>query len=137
MLSLPRTDYKVKTIEISLNSIPAPGYCQIDAVGILDNARLSDVRNILSGANYNVQQVLTFTAKKENLYDKINSKFTEAKPIVSHDGNTLYFSRLFHPDNTGGKADPQDIYVSKFINGQWTAAENMGFPLNDQLSNGV
>jgi outer membrane protein OmpA-like peptidoglycan-associated protein len=106
-------------------------------VGILDQADLSDVRNILSGANYNVQQVLTFTAQKENLHDQINSRYAEAKPLVSHDGNTLYFSRLFHPDNTGGKADPQDIYFSKFINGQWTAAENIGFPLNDQYANGV
>lgn len=137
VLSLPRTDYNVKSIEIKLNSIPARGNCQIDAVGILDNATFSEVRNLLSGANYNVQQVMTFTAVKENLTDKINSKFTEAKPLVSHDGNTLYFSRLFHPDNTGGKSDPQDIYVSKYINGQWTNAENMGFPLNDQFANGV
>ena len=106
-------------------------------MGILDRANLADVRNILSGANYNVQQVMTFTAQKENLHDQINSKFTEAKPLVSHDGNTLYFSRLFHPDNIGGKADPQDIYVSKFINGQWTTAQNKGFPLNDQFANGV
>lgn len=137
VLSIPRTDYNVKSIEINLNSIPAPGHCQIDAVGILDQANLSDVRNILSGANYNVQQVLTFTAKKENLHDQINSKYAEAKPLVSHDGNTLYFSRLFHPENTGGKTDPQDIYFSKFIHGHWTSAENIGFPLNDQYANGV
>ena len=137
VLSLPRTDYNVKSIEIKLNSIPAPGHCQIDAVGILDRSTLADVRNILFGANYNVRQVFTFTAQKENLYDNINSRFTEAKPLVSHDGNTLYFSRLFHPDNTGGKADPQDIYVAKFINGQWTSAKNMGFPLNDRFANGV
>ncbi len=137
VLSLPRTEYNVKSIEIKMNSIPARGNCQIDAVGILDRASVSDIRNILSGANYNVQQVMTFTAEKENLTDKINSKFTEAKPLVSHDGNTLYFSRLYHPDNTGGKSDPQDIYVSKYINGEWTGAENMGFPLNDQFANGV
>jgi len=137
VLSLPRTEYLVKSIEIKLNSIPTPGHCQIDAVGILDRAGLADVRNILYGANYNVQQVMTFTAKKENLQDKINTRYTEAKPLVSHDGNTLYFSRLFHPDNTGGRADPQDIYVSKFINGHWTSAENIGYPLNDRFANGV
>ncbi len=137
VLSVPRTDYNVKTIEINLNSIPLPGYCQIDAVGILDHGNMSDVRNFLSGANYNVQQVMTFTAQKENLQDHINSKYTEAKPLVSHDGNTLYFSRLFHPDNTGGKTDPQDIYVSQFINGQWSIAQNIGYPLNDQYANGV
>lgn len=137
VLSIPPTDYLVKSIELKVNSIPAPGYCQIDAVGILNESNMSDVRNILSGANYNVQQAMTFTAQKVNLHDQINSKYAEAKPLVSHDGNTLYFSRLFHPENTGGKTDPQDIYVSKFINGQWTAAENIGFPLNDEFANGV
>ena len=137
VLSVPQTDYNVKSIEINLNSIPAPGHCQIDAVGILERGNLADVRNILSGANYNVQQVMTFTAQKESLHDHINSKYTEAKPLVSHDGNTLYFSRLFHPENTGGKTDPQDIYVSHFLNEQWTIAENIGTPLNDQFANGV
>lgn len=137
VLSLPRTEYLIKSIEIKLNSIPVPGYSQIDAVGILDKGGVDDVRTILRGANYNVQQVMTFTAEKENLHNKINSKYAEAKPLVSHDGNTLYFSRLYHPDNTGGKADPQDIYVSRFINGQWTNAENIGSPLNDPFANGV
>ncbi len=137
VLSIPRTDYKVASIEIKVNSIPLPGYCQIDAVGVLDHANLSDVRNFLAGANFNVQQVMTFTAQKEHLHDQINSRFAEAKPIVSHDGNTLYFSRLFHPENTGGRTDPQDIYISKLINGHWTAAENIGHPLNDQYANGV
>lgn len=137
VLSIPRTQYKVRSIELTLNTITAPGYSQIDAVGVLDKANLADVRNILSGANFNVQQVMTFTSPKEPLHDLINSKFTESKPLVSHDGNTLYFSRLFHPENIGGRADPQDIYVSKFINGNWTIAENIGFPLNDHYANGV
>lgn len=137
VLSVPKTEYKVAAIEINLNTIPVPGYSQIDAVGILDEGKLSDVQNILAGANFNVQQVLTFTGDKERLDETINTKYAEAKPLVSHDGNTLYFSRLFHPDNTGGRSDPQDIYVSKFINGQWTAAENIGFPLNDRFANGV
>lgn len=137
VLSIPQTDYNVKSIEIKINSIPAKGYCQIDAVGIINESNMADVRNILSGANYNIQQAITFSAKKVNLHDDINSRFTEAKPLVSHDGNTLYFSRLFHPENTGGRNDPQDIYVSKFINEQWTAAENIGFPLNDEFANGV
>jgi len=137
VLSIPQTDYNVKAIEIKVNSIPAKGYCQIDAVGILSDSNLDDVRNILSGANFNVQQAMTFTAEKVNLHEEINSKYAEAKPLVSHDGNTLYFSRLFHPENTGGRTDPQDIYVSRYINEQWTAAENIGFPLNDEFANGV
>lgn len=137
VLSLPQTNYRVAAIEININSITANGYSQIDAVGILEKGTLEDVRNILSGANYNVQQDMTFTAKKEILHDNINSNYTEAKPLVSHDGNTLYFSRLFHPDNTNGKLDQQDIYMSRLIHGQWSPAENAGRPLNDGYSNGV
>ena len=137
VLSVPRTDYNVKSIEISLNSIAAPGYSQIDAVGILENGDLSDVRNLLSGANFNVQQVFTLTAEKERLHPQINSRYTEAKPLVSHNGRELYFSRLFYPENVGGKSDQQDIYVSNFINGQWTEAKNIGVPLNDEFANGV
>jgi outer membrane protein OmpA-like peptidoglycan-associated protein len=137
VLSIPKTTYLVKSIEIKMNSIPAPGYCQIDAVGVLSDANMLDVRAILSGANFNVQQLMNFTSTKTSLKGHINSRYIEAKPLVSHDGNTLYFSRLFHPDNTGGKLDPQDIYTSKYINGEWTEAENFGFPLNDEYANGV
>ena len=137
VLSIPHTDYNIQSIEINVNSIPKPGYPQIDAVGIVDGANLEDIRNIMAGANFNVQQVMTFTAKKEKLKNGINSRFAEAKPIVSHDGNTLYFSRLFYPLNTGGKTDPQDIYMSKYLDGQWTNAENVGSPLNDIYTNGV
>jgi len=137
VLSVAPTDYKVKSIEISINSIPVPGYSQIDAVGILEEGNLIDVKDLLSGANFNVQQIISFTASKELLQDQINSRFMEAKPIVSHDGNKLYFSRLFHPENIGGRSDPQDIYFSNLMGGQWTNAENIGFPLNDEFANGV
>jgi len=137
VLSLPKTIYKVKAIELSINSISAPGFCQVDAVGILAEGNLDDVRKLLSGANFNVSQEITFTASKQKLSKKINSRFTEAKPLVSHDGKTLFFSRMFSPDNTGGWSDPQDIYYSKFILGEWTEAANINSPLNDGYSNGV
>ncbi len=137
VLSLPKTVYKVKAIEVSLNSISAPGNCQIDAVGIIEEGNLEDVREMLSGANFNVSQEITFTASKQRLGSKINSRFTETKPLVSHDGKTLFFSRMFSPSNMGGWSDPQDIYYSKFIMGEWSEAINIGTPLNDIYSNGV
>ncbi len=137
VLSIPKSDYRVKAIEINMNSISSPGFAQIDAVGLLDESNMADVRNILAGANFNVQQVMTFTSKKELLDGWINSRYAEAKPLISYDGNTLFFSRMFHPDNFAGRSDPQDIYVSKNLNTLWSAAENIGLPLNDQFANGV
>ena len=137
VLNIPRTSYRVQAVQIDINSIAQPGPSQIDAIGLLDEADMADVRNFLAGANFNVQQVMSFTAKKVMLSDKINSKFAEAKPLVSHDGNTLYFSRMFYPGNYAGRSDPQDIYYSRKLNGVWSAAMNIGAPLNDQYANGV
>jgi outer membrane protein OmpA-like peptidoglycan-associated protein len=137
VLSLPRTAYRVSAVEITMNSIPVPGYCQIDAVGLLDEGTLHDVARQLGGANFNVQPVLSFNAPKEKLGRGINSRFTEAKPMVSHDGNTLYFARMFHPDNVGGKYDQQDIYFSRRVHGAWSEAMNLGGDLNDEYANGV
>ncbi len=137
VLSLPKTSYRIRAVEVSLNSIPYPGYCQIDAVGIVEDGNLEDIKSMLSGANFNVSREITFTASKERLSNKINSRFTETKPLVSHDGKTLFFSRMFSPSNAGGWSDPQDIYYSKFIMGEWSEAVNIGKPLNDIYSNGV
>ena len=137
VLSLPRTAYRVAAVEISMNSIPVPGYAQIDAVGILDQGTLEDVGRLLAGANFNVQPVLSFSAPKERLGNGINSRFTEAKPMVSHDGNTLYFARMFYPENFGGKEDQQDIYFSRLVHGTWSEALNIGSVLNDEHANGV
>ena len=137
VLNIPRTTYRVRAVQIDLNSISAPGASQLDAVGLVDDATMVDVHHYLAGANFNVQEVMSFTDQKEMLSDNINSKYAEAKPLVSHDGNTLYFSRMFYPGNFGGKADQQDIYFSRKLNGKWSEAMNIGEPLNDAYANGV
>lgn len=137
VITMPRTEYKVATIELTINAITTPGLYQVDAVGLLDAESLDVIKSELRGANFNIEQEITFTARKELLGSHINSKYTEVKPLVSHDGATLYFSRLFSPDNHGGIDDPQDIYFSKYLNGNWTKAYNIGPPLNDELSNGI
>ena len=43
----------------------------------------------------------------------VNTFRHEAAPIISPDGNTLYFFVQDHPENTMGKDDTQDIWVSK------------------------
>jgi len=78
-----------------------------------------------------------FTHPKENLGLSVNTEYTETKPVISGDGQRLYFCRQDHPDNIRGKQDPQDIYFSRLENGQWTPAQNIGWPLNDQHPNGI
>lgn len=74
--------------------------------------------------------------KMENLGRNINTTYTEIAPIVSPDGNTLYFVRAGSPYNVGG--EKQDVWYSrKDKNGNWGPAMNMGFPINNAGSNFV
>jgi outer membrane protein OmpA-like peptidoglycan-associated protein len=68
----------------------------------------------------------------------VNTFRHEAAPVVSPDGNTLYFFVQNHPDNTFGKDDTQDIWVSKKDeNGVWSPAEHLTNPFNIHPSNQV
>lgn len=68
----------------------------------------------------------------------VNTFRHEAAPVVSPDGNTLYFFVQNHPDNTYGKDDTQDIWFSKKDdNGVWSPAEHLSSPFNIHPSNQV
>ena len=43
----------------------------------------------------------------------VNTFRHEAAPVVSPDGNSLYFFVQNHPENTHGSDDTQDIWVSR------------------------
>jgi outer membrane protein OmpA-like peptidoglycan-associated protein len=61
----------------------------------------------------------------------INTFHHEAAPIISPDGNTLYFFVNNHPENTHGKEDSQDIWMSKRdASGAWGQAVHMTNPFN-------
>lgn len=69
---------------------------------------------------------------------EINSEDEELAPMLSPDGNTLYFARAFHDKNTGGKYAGTDIWISsKDANGNWLPAVNAGKPWNNKRSNAV
>src|SRR5688572_15289572 len=68
----------------------------------------------------------------------VNTFHHEAAPIVSPEGTTLYFFVQDHPENTMGKDDTQDIWVSKKdANGVWGPAQHMTSPFNVHRSNQV
>lgn len=74
---------------------------------------------------------------KKNLGDSINTNFVETKPLISPDGQTLYFARQNYPNNYGGEMDEQDIYYSELTYKGWNKAQNIGEPLNNEHPNGV
>ena len=68
----------------------------------------------------------------------VNTFHHEAAPIVSPDGNTLYFFVQNHPENTYGKDDSQDIWMTKKdASGVWGAPTHLGSPFNNSRSNQV
>jgi OmpA-OmpF porin, OOP family len=70
----------------------------------------------------------------ENLGPSINSAFSDSYPIISPDGESLYFMRYEHPTGFGG----HDIYFSKLDTyGEWSPAINIGPPLNNRSPNAV
>lgn len=85
--------------------------------------------------NLNSQTVEIF--KKENLGNIINSKYDEVMPMISADEKVIFFCRKNHPNNIG-KLKRDDIWYSKLKpDGSWEEPKNIGFPLNNEYSNGV
>ena len=76
-------------------------------------------------------QVISSRYELVKMDKTINTFHHEAAPIVSPDGNTLYFFVQNHPENTTGKEDSQDIWMSKKdANGAWSQAQHLTHPFN-------
>lgn len=70
------------------------------------------------------------------LSDSVNSRDDESAAILSADGKTLFFVRSFHAGNVGGATGNQDIwYSTRKSKDSWSAARNIGAPLNDKFHN--
>ncbi|NNE27806.1 MAG: OmpA family protein [Saprospiraceae bacterium] len=67
-----------------------------------------------------------------NLGPNINTEEDEASPFLHPDNQTLYFRSKGHI----GLGD-FDIFMSKNINGMWSEATNLGYPINSKGSEGA
>jgi len=68
--------------------------------------------------------------QRENLGPAVNSPYDEVLPMIAPDGKTLFFVRKGHPENLGSEKK-DDIWVSERLpDGSWSAARNIGSPLN-------
>lgn len=72
-----------------------------------------------------------------SLSREVNSQYHDSAPVLSPDGQTLYFTINDHPENTRGKGS-QDIWFSELDSaGQWGRAQHMPSPLNQNQFNQV
>jgi OmpA-OmpF porin, OOP family len=85
----------------------------------------------------NVLKEFNPNLKMERLPETVSSKaIEEANPVISADGNVLYFDRKDNPLNVDGPND--DIWYSiKDKNGKWQESKNIGRPLNNKGPNFV
>lgn len=128
----------IMQVEIRLNAATHPGWAQIDAIGITASDDPSVGKRVLQQLGEDERlELLSQVVTRRNLGLHVNTTFDEVKPVVSVDGQRLYFSRQFAPTNQGGSKDMLDIYYSDLINGSWSEATNIGSPLNNMNPNGV
>jgi outer membrane protein OmpA-like peptidoglycan-associated protein len=70
--------------------------------------------------------------------DSVNSSYDEQNPVVTPDGNKLFFTRSGHPENVGGVVDKGDIWFSdKLSDGSWSTPQHAGKKINHSSLNGV
>jgi outer membrane protein OmpA-like peptidoglycan-associated protein len=72
---------------------------------------------------------------RQRLPDNVNSPAEEFAPVVSPDGNVLYFTRDDNPGIHGLEKD--DIWYSLYRDNQWSPATKMPAPLNNNGDCGV
>lgn len=71
-------------------------------------------------------------------FKQLNTPYDELNPVLSPDGKSQYITIANHPQNTGGKKDPGDIWVSVLLdNNEWSAPVHAGPVLNDNGYNAV
>src|SRR5688572_29766375 len=83
-----------------------------------------------------ISQYLDFM-EPQKLPAAINSEDEEIMPLLSSDGNTLFFGRILHAGNVGGRFSGSDVWTSVKTNGTWTKARNTDYPFNTKENNGV
>ncbi len=66
-----------------------------------------------------------------NLGPLVNSPDSDFGPIVTADGNWLYYTS----DREGGLGN-QDVWASRRVDGQWTEPVNLGAPINTKYHEG-
>ncbi len=72
---------------------------------------------------------------KTRLPETINSYSPTIVPVISPDGDLLFFDRKNHPLNTGSVADNDEIWYSKKISGKyWSLPKKAPSPPNEKYS---
>ncbi len=106
------SSFEVSAIKVVLDGTKVSGQKGIDGIGITNTAKISYAPKMLgTGVN--------------------TTDYHEINPILTPDGNRLYFSRRNHPENIGGVTDRVDIWYADRQGDDWGQAVNIGEPMNN------
>jgi len=121
--------FRSNEIRIDVNTALFNDYYQIDAIAI------SDKTDTIKVKINEIKDSLLANIKKENLGNRVNSPTRELAPIISADGDYLFFTRDGHPDNIG-PFRKQDIWMAvKSDDDSFSYPINLNKPLNDEFVN--
>jgi outer membrane protein OmpA-like peptidoglycan-associated protein len=132
ILSIPvkATESPVVALLITASNVHSTEWNFIDAIGVASTKSPVDLK-------INLSADAMLISNSEPLSDAVNSPALETYPIISSDGNILYFARLGDKNNIGDPAKTDIWYSTKLPDGTWTVAKNIGRPLNNQSHNFV
>ena len=125
-----KTPYKVTSLKVTIDGKLLTGHFGLDAIGVSDSKEPITVQiNVTDDLNNDYVPIALDT--------NINTEYNELRPLISPEGNTLFFSRQNHPENMGGVKDDEDIWFSEkdSLTGNWQEAKNIGKPLNNKGPN--
>lgn len=125
------TDYPVQALKVVLHGDKVSGYNAIDAIAVSSSS-------VPIRAEINVVPGLNPDVALDPLLTSADSSTANLSPIISPDGNTLFFGRV-SPNNVGGVRDEQDIWYMERNSptDAWSKPKNIGRPLNNKRSNYV
>jgi OmpA-OmpF porin, OOP family len=70
--------------------------------------------------------------------DTTKTEVQDARPLLSSDGQSLFFGRRNHARNIGGKTDQQDIWVASLDTlGKFSKIKSLGKTINTPNANGL
>lgn len=128
-VEIVNTGFEIAALKLVLSTVDIPGWNQIDAVGLsLQHPNFALEVNEVEG---------TQPDEKESLGELINSPYHEVNPIISPDGQTLFFTRKNHPSNTMAETINDDIWFAAKHHDSWSQAIQMKPPLNNKGHNFV
>ncbi|MFY0594404.1 OmpA family protein [Roseivirga sp.] len=97
------------------------------------------IRMVLSISTFLLLSISTTFAQETShvVLDSLNSSYDEHSPMLSPDGQRLYFTRAGHPANIGGVLDQGDIWYAEKSGNGWSRPIHAGSVLNHPGLNGV